>query len=183
MYYDEATTSVYFNDTDTQGFNGCFLVKKEMDSNAEIKSGSWDAIHVVTCNMKEAPKVKYQVISTVMISLEMSKPITVGEMQIHGSSSKQAIDSTTLPDNFGSGVDPDMFHIKKIGEMIEKNEGFLRETVQEQYVSKQRHITNTGRLVPEFQSRRDVVAFQDLAKKGQLLGEKAGAGATDDVIR
>lgn len=129
LYYDEAVTSVYFNDTDTQGFNGCFLVKKEMDSGAEVKSGTWDAIHVVTCNMKDAPTVKYQVISTVMISLEMSKPNTVGEMQIHGSSSKSAIDSTTLPDNFGAGVDPDMFHIKKIGEMIEKNEFFLRETV------------------------------------------------------
>jgi len=26
LYYDFATSSVYFNDTDTQGFNACFLV-------------------------------------------------------------------------------------------------------------------------------------------------------------
>ena len=31
LYYDYATSSVYFNDTDGQGFNACFLVKKEMD--------------------------------------------------------------------------------------------------------------------------------------------------------
>jgi len=49
-----------------------------MDSTSEVKSGTWDAIHVVICNMKEAPKVKYQVISTVMISLEMHQPNGVG---------------------------------------------------------------------------------------------------------
>lgn len=26
LYYDSAVTSVFFNDTDEQGFNGCFLV-------------------------------------------------------------------------------------------------------------------------------------------------------------
>ena len=78
LYYDYATSSVYFNDTDTQGFNACFLVQKIMDSSSEVKSGTWDAIHVVICNMKEAPKVKYQVISTVMISLEMHQANGVG---------------------------------------------------------------------------------------------------------
>lgn len=109
-----------------------------MDSTSEVKSGTWDAIHVVNCKMKEAPKVQYQVISTVMISLEMHQPNGVGEMQIHGSSSERAIESTALPENFGNGTDPDMFHIERIGKMIEKNEGTLRQTVQGQYVSKQR---------------------------------------------
>lgn len=70
LYYDYAISSVYFNDTDTQGFNACFLVKKEMAGENEIKEGCWDAIHVVVCNMKEAPKVSYRVISTVMVSVE-----------------------------------------------------------------------------------------------------------------
>lgn len=78
LYYDYATSSVYFNDTDTQGFNACFLVQKIMDQTNEVKSGTWDAIHIVTCNMKEAPKVTYKVISTVMISLEMQKADGVG---------------------------------------------------------------------------------------------------------
>ncbi len=33
MYYDFAISSVYFNDTDQNGFNACFLVQKNMDSN------------------------------------------------------------------------------------------------------------------------------------------------------
>ena len=70
LYYDYAVSSVYFNDTDSQGFNACFLVKKEMAGENDVKSGCWDAIHVVACNMKEAPKVSYRVISTVMVTVE-----------------------------------------------------------------------------------------------------------------
>lgn len=73
LYYDFATSSVYINDNDTQGFNACFLVQKIMDQTRETKAGTWDAIHIVACNMKDAPKVSYKVISTVMISLEMQK--------------------------------------------------------------------------------------------------------------
>ena len=77
-----------------------------MDPTNEVKSGTWDAIHIAVCNMKEAPKVSYKVISTVMISLEMKRPNSVGELQIHGSSSKSATDTVNLPDDFGSGTDP-----------------------------------------------------------------------------
>ena len=59
-----------------------------MDQTNEVKSGTWDAIHIAVCNMKEAPKVSYKVISTVMISLEMDRPTACGKMSIHGSSSK-----------------------------------------------------------------------------------------------
>ena len=138
LYYDYAITSVYFNDNDAQGFNACFLVKKEMDPTNEVKSGTWDAIHIVACNMKEAPKVSYKVISTVMISLELKQPNGVGTMTLHGSSSKSASESATLPNDFGSGTDPDQFHISTIGRLIEGNEDQLRATVQENYISKQR---------------------------------------------
>ena len=40
----------------------------------------WDAIHVVTCDMSKASKCTYKVISTVMISLEMTRPSGVGEL-------------------------------------------------------------------------------------------------------
>lgn len=49
-----------------------------MDQTNEVKSGTWDAIHIAVCNMKEVPKVSYKVISTVMISLEMNRPNTCG---------------------------------------------------------------------------------------------------------
>ena len=90
LYYDFAVSSVYFIDTDTSGFNACFLVKKEMDPNARVHSGTWDAIHIVICTMKDEPKVSYKVISTVMVSLKLVQPNGIGEMTLHGSSSKSA---------------------------------------------------------------------------------------------
>lgn len=71
MYYDDAISSVYFNDNDSSGFNSCFLIQKNMDSTEIVKEGTWDAIHIVVCQMREAPKVSYKVISTVMVSLEL----------------------------------------------------------------------------------------------------------------
>ena len=84
--------------------------------------------------MKEAPKVTYKVISTVMISLHMVKPDTVGNMEIHGSSSKSATEQTTLPN--GNDGDLDQFHIACIGRLIESNEDSLRMSVQDSYISK-----------------------------------------------
>ena len=121
-----------------------------MDSNAKVKSGTWDAIHIVACNMREAPKVSYKVISTVMISLEMKEPDGFGKMSIHGSSSKSTSEQVQMPADFGKGTDPDLFHISNIGRMIEANEDNLRGTVNDIYVAKQRYITNTSRMTEEF---------------------------------
>ena len=43
--------------------------------------------------------------------------------------------------------DVHLFHMKQIGAIIEKNEGELRSEMADQYVNKQRQITNTGRLL------------------------------------
>ena len=87
LYYDYAVSSVYFNDTDSAGFNACFLVKKEMAGEKDVKEGCWDAIHVVVCNMKESPKVSYRVISTVLVTVE-AESAAIGKMNIAGSSAK-----------------------------------------------------------------------------------------------
>lgn len=57
LYYDSATlSSVYFVDTQEPGFNAVFLVKKDITDEKDIKRGCWDAVHVVTCDLKNAPK-------------------------------------------------------------------------------------------------------------------------------
>jgi len=154
-----------------------------MDTTSEVKSGTWDAIHVVICNMKELPKVKYQVISTVMVSLEMEQANGVGSMQIHGSSSKQALEYATLPENFKPGEDADLFHLERIGKLIESNEDLLRQNVQDSYVNKQRQITNTGRLMEEYMTHHEKARFQELAARGEILGKSAQASANEEVIR
>ena len=87
----------------------------------------WDAIHVVSCNMKDAPKVSYKVISTVMVTVEADGG-DIGKMDIAGSSSKGITENHTMPENDAS-LDPDMFHIATIGKMIESNEDALRNNV------------------------------------------------------
>jgi len=119
LYYDYAISSVYLNDTDGQGFNACFLVKKEMDPTTKVKSGTWDGIHIVVCDMKDTSKAAYKVISTVLTSLEYKDPSGVGNMTLYGSSSVSASDSVKLPADFGARTDPNDFHISNIGRLIE----------------------------------------------------------------
>lgn len=122
LYYDYATSSVYVNDSE-QGFSACFLVKKEMDSTATVRSGTWDAMHIVDCNMKEENKVSYKVFSTVMISLVTEQPNGVGKMEVHGNSSKTSNESVTMASNV---EDIDQFHLASVGRLIEQNEDYLR---------------------------------------------------------
>lgn len=95
-YYDYALSSVYFVDTETPGFNATFLVKRELRSEKDIKYGCWDAIHVVTCNLKNAPKADYRVISTVMITLE-AQTQAIGEFSMAGSCAKTKEESLSIP--------------------------------------------------------------------------------------
>lgn len=153
-----------------------------MDSTALVKSGTWDGIHIVVCNMKEAPKVSYKVISTAMISLEMTQPDKVGNVAIHGSSSKSASEQVSLPAEFGNRVDPDQFHISTIGRLIEANEDSLRSTVQDIYIGKQRHITNTGRLQDEYRTQAEKERFRELVGKSQHLKNQS-ASENDEVYK
>lgn len=54
MYYDEALSSCYINDTEEPGFKAAFLVKKQMDNEGGVDKGNWDAIHIVICKLKDA---------------------------------------------------------------------------------------------------------------------------------
>jgi len=158
LYYDYAISSVYFVDTPTEGFNACFLVKKELKDTKEVKYGCWDAVHIVNCNLKAAPKADYRVISTVMITME-AETGDLGKMTIAGSCAKTADHSVQLPSDFGTKVDADMFHLKVIGKMIENNESILRNEVADNYINKQRQITNSGRLLEEYMTKDEKAKF------------------------
>jgi len=64
-----------------------------------------------------------------------------------------------LPPDFGTKVDADMFHIKIIGKMIEKNESLSRNEVADNYINKQRQITNSGRLFEEYMTKDEKAKF------------------------
>ena len=65
-----------------------------------------------------------------------------------------------MPADFGTKVDADLFHIKTVGKMIESNEASLRSDVVENYVNKQRQITNTARLHEQFMTKEEQNKFQ-----------------------
>ena len=151
LYYDNAFTSCYFNDTEEPGFKAAFLVKKEMDQTAGITKGTWDAIHIVVCKLKDAGKAAYTVISTAMVSLEVQTQ-SIGKMVLTGSTSKNAKEMVNIPEKLGQAgeLDFETFHISNIGTLIEQNEDKLRSEVSQLYINKQRQITNTGRLLEHY---------------------------------
>ena len=111
--------------------------------------------------MAEQGKVSYRVISTVMVTVDAESE-KIGQMDIAGSSAKSIAETHTLPKDFGTkDCDPDIYHLSRIGTMIEKNEDTLRNNVQESYITKQRQITNTGRLLEEYMSKAEKKRFQD----------------------
>ncbi len=148
LYYDYAISSVYFADTTEPGFNASFLVKKELNDVNSIKYGNWDAIHIVNCTINHAAKkATYRVISTVMITMEAATQ-ELGQMTMAGSCAKNTEQTVALSADFGTN--PDAFHIRIAGKMIEANEGLLRSEITDNYINKQRQIINSGRLVEEY---------------------------------
>lgn len=123
----------------------------------EIELGEWDAIHVVTCHLTPE-KATYTVISTLMISLE-TKTEAVGKMTIAGAGSKTA--KTEVACDAAFNRDTDAAHIRTLGKMIENNEDLLRAEVGDIYCSKQRQITNSGRLLEEYMTKDEKKSFQE----------------------
>ena len=74
-------------------------------------------------------------------------------------------------------IDLDTFHISRIGKLIEHNESNLRELVAQIYVTKQRHITNTGRLIEEYMSKDEKAKFQQDLAAAQASKNLAAAEA------
>lgn len=123
----------------------------------EITYGCWDAIHIVTCSVTSASSAHYNVISTVMISLDAETP-ALGKMGIHGSCAKSQQADVQFSEDFKKN--PDSFHLRNIGKLIETNEERLRLDVTEVYSAKQRQITNTGRLLDDYMNKDEKAKFQ-----------------------
>lgn len=122
----------------------------------EITYGCWDAIHIVTCSITSATSAHYNVISTVMISLDAETP-DLGKMGLHGCCAKSQQADVKFSDDFKKN--PDSFHLRNIGKLIESNEDQLRSEVADTYSGKQRQITNTGRLLDDYMSKDEKAKF------------------------
>ncbi len=82
----------------------------------------------------------------------------LGKMGIHGSCAKSQQADVQFSEDFKKN--PDGFHLRNIGKLIETNEERLRSEVADTYSAKQRQITNTGRLLDDYMSKEEKAKFQ-----------------------
>ena len=147
LYYGkDAVSSVYFWNKGggvNEGFAGCFLIKKDIDEGVKNDPGSrsqcgyWNSIHVVDVNILSGGKAKYELSTTVLLSIDLvcnAKDASCGttKVNIGGSLTKQVEKVHPCPS--------DMSHIANIGVMIENSEIELRSNMDSLYIQKTREV-------------------------------------------
>jgi capping protein beta len=138
LYFEGGTSSVYLWDLDN-GFAGCFLIKKKVDSDRYVKSGCWDSIHVVEAvESDDKSRATYKLTTTVMLSMIVDKA-DVGETNWSGTLTRQA--------ELNSVVNETKTHFFNIGRMIEDLETDMRTNLNELYIMKTREIVNSIRTL------------------------------------
>jgi precorrin-2 methylase len=154
LYFNEATSSVYFmNPTEGSpaGFNGCYLVKKELDQENGVTDAIWDGTHIVTVAYN-GDMATYSVFSTVQMTID-TKADKIGDLTIAGACShNDKKEGLKMP---AEGPARDAFHIRTLGTMIEMNEKELRTQFDNVYVNKQREITNNCRKLDQMFQDKD----------------------------
>eukprot|EP01041_Mallomonas_annulata_P001265 gene1265-2446_t len=135
LYFEGGVSSVYLWDLEN-GFAGCFLIKKRVEGNKFVKTGSWDSIHVVEVHEESANKATYKLTTTVMLSTQVEK-VEVGDTNLSGSLTRQI--------EINSVVNEVKTHVANIGRMIEDMESDMRNHLNELYIGKTRHIINSIR--------------------------------------
>lgn len=154
MYYDNnVSTSVYFFDTDDNGFGSCWLVKKTQKYGQTDDESVWDATHVVKTTLESATKARYKITSNVFLTLQNTNDAQ-GKLDMAGNVQRSKEETVTLnPKNDASSS-----HVGTIGRLIEQNEGEIRQELNGIFINKSKQIIMSGRL------RED---FKTAAEKGQ----------------
>jgi len=165
LYYGkDALSSVYLWNKGggaNEGFAGCFLIKKEIDEGvndvpgARSQLGYWNSIHVVDVNILSGGKAKYELSTTVLLSIDLSCNATdassgTNKVDISGSLAKQVERIHPCPS--------EMSHIANIGAMIEDSEIELRSNMDSLYIQKTREVVDGIRCDSGNQKRHGLMA-------------------------
>ena len=155
LYYDkDFKTSVYFIDTDMNGFISCWLVKKSLEFNGASEPSEWDATHVVKTTI-DGSKARYKVTSTVFLNLQSQNNVQ-GKIDMAGNVTRVQEDHATLDAKLDTGDQ----HVAFIGRMIENNETAIRQEINGIFINKSKQIINSGRLRDEYMTPDEKGAFQ-----------------------
>jgi capping protein beta len=140
LYYEGGTSSVYLWEL-AGGFAGCFLIKKNVENNEFVKTGTWDSIHVVECKEDSTGKnATYKLTTTVMLNMNVDKS-EIGNSNMSGSLTRQA--------EITSPINEIKTHFSNICKMIEDMEIDIRSNIHELYILKTREIVNSIRTVKD----------------------------------
>lgn len=163
MYFEGGVSSVYLWDLD-HGFAGVILIKKAGDGSKKIR-GCWDSIHVVEVKEKSGGRnATYKLTSTAMLWLQTNKESS-GMMNLGGSLTRQKEMDIALSDANS--------HIVNIGKMVEEMENKIRNTLDEIYFGKTKHIVNDLRSVNDLGDERKQKSVQaELFKNLKARQEK-----------
>lgn len=169
------------------GFAGCFLIEKKMDDADTITDGNererersqkgfWNSIHVVDVNMLSGGKAKYEVSSTVLLSIDLNANTNTNtktnaknhHVNIGGSFSnhvEKIMSYSSEGGNANAGK-----HVSNIGTLIEDSEILLRSKIDELYVQKTKEVLDCIR-------RESSVGAGAVRKHGMMgMGAMMGMG-------
>jgi len=111
--------------------------RADAEKQKKLKSGSWDAIHVVEVR-PGAPKkeTKYKLTSTIMLRIDTEHQAggAPGNLNLSGSLTRQNEVSIVAKDNAA--------HVANMGRIIEDMENRMRDTLQAIYFGKTKNVVN-----------------------------------------
>lgn len=127
LYYDgEGVSLVYLWDTDDEDFAGVVLFKKEIDG------GSWDSIHVIEVS-NHGSLASYRLTLTVILDLGFPT-----KLSLSGNMTRQ-LESTQTLELEGTSL-RETAHLINMGQLVEKQEGNIRNLLQDVYFDKLKDI-------------------------------------------
>lgn len=141
QYFQGGLSSVYFFDTDGQGFGAAWLVHKDSaKTDSALKVGWWDSIHVFDVQNVGGNKYQYTLTSTVLISMNISESGN-DNTDLSGSLTQQTIQTKTINEQKPGE------HIANMGKMLEDQESIIRSRIESIYIGKTREVISVRSAV------------------------------------
>ncbi|KAM3140157.1 hypothetical protein pb186bvf_007710 [Paramecium bursaria] len=154
LYYEGGHSNCYFWDQDN-GFASAWLVRKDVTGAKNVKEGSWSSINVIDVR-REDKKWKYKLTTSVVLDMKLEEKF-VGSFDLAGSLVKTKEETVIIPDK----VDIDLFHLEKIGSLIEEQESQIRSNLDTLYVGKTKDVVFATRYFQgekQYQQQRQALA-------------------------
>lgn len=163
LYYEGGVSSAYLWSLD-EGFAGCVLFKKSVQSGGSAGRGSWDSIHVLEANEAATRRdATYKMTSTVILDLGLQTG-AVDSLDLAGNLTRQTSQRcalTGMRDN-----DIEQSHVVNIGRMVEEMETRMRNLLQEVYFGKAKDVVGDLRSIqPLSEAEKDRAAHQEVISK------------------